>query len=138
VNEPKIIEEQIRLCEIPAPPFKEDLRGQELKRLFQNLGLQDVRIDKVGNVIGTRPGASRRPNLVFSAHLDTVFPEGTNVRVTRDGNVLKGPGIGDDCRGLAVMLATIQALVTSSTSTIAPVGSIRMSRDFPLIVVSAS
>src|ERR1700730_6069407 len=67
-NEPRIIEEQIRICEIPAPPFKEEQRAQELKRLFHNLGLQNVRIDKAGNVIGTRPGTSRRPNLVFSAH----------------------------------------------------------------------
>src|SRR5579884_3945416 len=116
-NEPKIIEEQIRVCEIPAPPFKEEQRGLELKRLFQNLGLQNVRIDKAGNVIGVRPGASARPNLVFSAHLDTVFPEGTNVKVTREGNVLKGPGIGDDCRGLAVMLATIQALNEAKVQT---------------------
>jgi len=116
-NEPRIIEEQIRICEIPAPPFKEDQRGHELQRLFQNLGLQDVRIDKAGNVIGARPGTSRRPNLVFSAHLDTVFPEGTNVKVTRDGHVLKGPGIGDDCRGLAVMLGTIQALNEAKAQT---------------------
>lgn len=116
-NEPKIIQEQIRVCEIPAPPFKEEQRGQELKRLFQNLGLQNVHIDKVGNVIGTRPGASPKPNLVFAAHLDTVFPEGTNVKVTREGNVLKGPGIGDDCRGLAVMLATIGALNEAKVQT---------------------
>jgi tripeptide aminopeptidase len=116
-NEPKFIEEQIRVCEIPAPPFKEDQRGLELKRLFQSLGLQEVRIDKVGNIIGVRPGASRRPNLVFSAHLDTVFPEGTNVKVTRDGNVLKGPGIGDDCRGLAVMLGVIRALNDAKVQT---------------------
>jgi tripeptide aminopeptidase len=109
-NEPKTIEQEIRICEIPAPPFKEAERGQELRRLFSGLGLKDVRIDKAGNVIGVRPGRSEHPNLVFSAHLDTVFPEGTNVKVTREGNILKGPGIGDDCRGLAVMLATIQAL----------------------------
>src|SRR5882762_3080030 len=89
-NEPKFIDEQIRICEIPAPPFKETERAQELKRLFTNLGLKNVRIDKVGNVIGVRPGQSPRPNLVFSAHLDTVFPEGTNVKVARDGSVLKG------------------------------------------------
>ena len=116
-NEPKYIEEQIRVCEIPAPPFKEGQRAQELKRLFENLHLQNVRIDKAGNVIGTRPGASTHPNLVFSAHLDTVFPEGTNVKVTREGNLLKGPGIGDDCRGLAVMLATIQALNDAKVQT---------------------
>src|SRR5271167_1389902 len=74
------------------------------------MGLRDVRIDQAGNVIGVRPGASARPNLLFAAHLDTVFPEGTNVTVTRQGTLLKGPGIGDDCRGLAVMLAVIRAL----------------------------
>lgn len=116
-NEPKSIEQQMRICEIPAPPFKETERGQELKRLFVNLGLKNVRIDKVGNVIGTRQGVAPRPNLVFSAHIDTVFPEGTNVKATREGSLLKGPGIGDDCRGLAVMLATIQALNEAKVQT---------------------
>jgi acetylornithine deacetylase/succinyl-diaminopimelate desuccinylase-like protein len=109
-NEPRTLETQVRLCEIPAPPFQEEARGRELKRLFEELGLRAVRVDGAGNVIGVRPGKAARPNLVFSAHLDTVFPEGTNVKVARDGGVLKGPGIGDDCRGLAVMLATIRAL----------------------------
>lgn len=109
-NEPAAIEQQVRLCEIPAPPFKEELRGKELRRLFEELGLKDVRIDRAGNVIGVRPGRAAHPNLVFSAHLDTVFPEGTDVKVKRDGSVLKGPGIGDDCRGLAVMLSVIRAL----------------------------
>ena len=109
-NEPRTIDLQARLCEIPAPPFQEAVRGQELKRLFQELGLRDVRTDAAGNVIGVRPGKAARPNLVFAAHLDTVFPEGTNVKVTREGEILKGPGIGDDCRGLAVMLAVIRAL----------------------------
>jgi tripeptide aminopeptidase len=109
-NEAATIEMQARLCEIPAPPYHEEVRGKELARLFQELGLRDVRTDKAGNVIGVRPGKAAHPNLVFSAHLDTVFPEGTNVKVTREGEVLKGPGIGDDCRGLAVMLAVIRAL----------------------------
>jgi tripeptide aminopeptidase len=109
-NEPEAIDRQIRLCEIPAPPFHETARGQEVQRLFQQLGLKDVRMDKAGNVIGVRPGKAAHPNLVFAAHLDTVFPEGTNVKVTRDGDVLKGPGIGDDCRGLALMLAVIRSL----------------------------
>jgi tripeptide aminopeptidase len=109
-NEPQFIEEQIRVCEIPAPPFHEDARGKELARLFTQMGLHDVRIDKAGNVIGVRPGGSPRPNLLFQAHLDTVFPEETNVKVTREGDLLKGPGIGDDCRGLGMMLAVIKAL----------------------------
>jgi tripeptide aminopeptidase len=109
-NEPRTLDLQARLCEIPAPPFKEEVRGRELARLFGELGLKDVRTDKAGNVIGVRPGKAAHPNLVFSAHLDTVFPEGTNVTVTRAGDIMKGPGIGDDCRGLAVMLAVIRAL----------------------------
>jgi acetylornithine deacetylase/succinyl-diaminopimelate desuccinylase-like protein len=109
-NEPQILELQVHVCEIPAPPFKEENRGRELARLFTELGLKDVRTDKAGNVIGVRPGKAARPNLVFSAHLDTVFPEGTSVKVTREGDVMKAPGIGDDCRGLAVMLGVIRAL----------------------------
>lgn len=109
-NEPSVVEQQIKLCEIPAPPFHEEVRGRELQRLFQSLGLREVRTDRAGNVIGVRPGASAHPNLVFAAHLDTVFPEGTDVKVTTDGAVLKGPGIGDDCRGLALMLGVIRAL----------------------------
>ena len=116
-NEPHFIEEQIRICEIPAPPFKEEARGKELERLFKQMGLQDVRIDKAGNVIGVRPGAAAHPNLLFEAHLDTVFPEGTDVKVKRDGDLLKAPGIGDDCRGLAMMLGVIQALNDAKVQT---------------------
>ena len=109
-NEPAAIDEEVRVCEIPAPPFHEQARGMELKRLFEGLQLKDVRIDKAGNVVGVRPGKAAHPNVVLAAHLDTVFPEGTNVKVTREGAVLKGPGIGDDCRGLAVILAVARAL----------------------------
>ncbi len=109
-SEPHFVDEQIRLCEIPAPPFKEEVRGKELARLFTAAGLENVRIDKAGNVLGDRPGAEAHPHLVVAAHLDTVFPEGTDVHVTRTGNVLKGPGIGDDCRGLAALLSVIHAM----------------------------
>ena len=110
VNEPHFIDEQIRVCEIAAPPFMEQKRAAEMERIFKQLGLQDIRIDKAGNVIGVRPGASAHPNLLFQAHLDTVFPEGTDVKVKREGDVLKAPGIGDDCRGLAMIMGVIQAL----------------------------
>ena len=116
-NEPRTVELQARLCEIPAPPYQEAARGQELQRLFQELGLRDVRVDAAGNVIGVRGGKAPRPNLVFAAHLDTVFPAGTNVQVTRAGDLLKGPGIGDNCRGLAVMLAVIGALNEAQVET---------------------
>src|SRR5512133_1188724 len=68
-NEPQTIDLQGKICEIPAPPFHEEERGKELKRLFEGLKLKDVRIDKSGNVIGVRPGKAAHPNLVFSAHL---------------------------------------------------------------------
>ena len=109
-SEPHFVDEQVRLCEIPAPPFHEDVKGAELARLFKAAGLENVRIDKAGNVLGDRPGASPKPHLVLAAHLDTVFPPGTDVHVTRTGNVLKGPGIGDDCRGLAAVLSVIHAM----------------------------
>jgi tripeptide aminopeptidase len=109
-SEPQTIEDQIRFCEVPAPPFKETARGEVLRREFTRLGLQNVRVDRAGNVLGDRPGTAVRPRLVVAAHLDTVFPEETNVKVTRQGNTLRGPGIGDDCRGLAVLTAIIRTL----------------------------
>jgi len=109
-NEPQVLEEQIRICEIAAPPFKEEKRALAMKAVFERLGLENVRIDEIGNVLGERPGKSERPHFVMAAHLDTVFPEGTDVRVKREGAVFKGPGIGDDCRGLAVLIGVIRAL----------------------------
>lgn len=111
VDEPRLIEDQIAICEIPAPPFKEQARAERYRDLFREIGLVNVRIDREGNVLGERPGRAPRPHVVVSAHLDTVFPEGTDVRVKRDGSVLRGPGIADDCRGLAVVLGVARAIV---------------------------
>ena len=108
--EPQTIETQISICEVEAPPFKEAKRAEMYARLFREVGLQNVRIDKAGNVLGERPGAQPRPHLVFSAHLDTVFPEGTDVKVTRAGSILRGPGMADDCRGLTLLLAIARTL----------------------------
>ena len=116
-SEPQTIETQISVCQIEAPPFKEGKRGELLARLFREAGLMHVRTDRVGNVLGERPGAQPHPNLVVTAHLDTVFPEGTDVRVTREGAMLRGPGIGDDCRGLAVLVAVIRAMNQASVQT---------------------
>jgi acetylornithine deacetylase/succinyl-diaminopimelate desuccinylase-like protein len=116
-SEPRTIEDQVRFCEVPAPPFKEGARGQLLRRTFMELGLQNVRVDRVGNVLGDRPGQAPRPRLVVAAHLDTVFPEGTPVSVTRQGNVLRGPGIGDNCRGLAALVSVVRSLNAGSVRT---------------------
>jgi acetylornithine deacetylase/succinyl-diaminopimelate desuccinylase-like protein len=115
--EPQTIEDQIKLCEVEAPPFKETKRAQLYAQMFRDIGLQNVRIDKEGNVLGERRGTQPRPHLVFSAHLDTVFPEGTNVTVKREGTMLHAPGIGDDCRGLAVVLAVARVMVKDNIQT---------------------
>jgi len=116
-SEPQTIEDEIRFCEIPAPSFKENVRGAELKNVFQQLGLQNVRVDTAGNVLGDRPGAAPHPHFVIAAHLDTVFPEGTDVHVKREGAILHGPGIGDDCRGLAVLVSIIRSLKQANVKT---------------------
>jgi acetylornithine deacetylase/succinyl-diaminopimelate desuccinylase-like protein len=109
-EESQVIRDQIRFCQIPAPPFHESARAAALKAAFEQTGLSNVRIDRVGNVLGEWSGVAARPKVVVAAHLDTVFPEGTDVRVAREGGRLRGPGIGDDCRGLAVLLAIARTL----------------------------
>ena len=106
------LEQQRTICEIPAPPFKEQARGLEMKRRFEALGYKTV-IDSIGNVIAERRGDGTWPTLVVAGHLDTVFPEGTNVKVTTTGTRMKGPGISDDCRGLAVILSVARAYARS-------------------------
>jgi len=109
-SEPRTIADQIKFCETPAPPLKESVRAELLKRAFLDVGLNGVYQDRAGNVIGYRPGTAERPRVVIAAHLDTVFPEGTSVLVRRVGQRLIGPGIGDNCRGLAVLVAVARAL----------------------------
>src|SRR5687767_9371433 len=116
-DEMRTIEDQIRICEVEAPPFQEAKRGELYATMLRETGLKNVRTDAEGNVIAERPGAGARPNVVLSAHLDTVFPRGTNVKVRRNGYVLRGPGIGDDCRGLADLLAVARALNKAAVTT---------------------
>lgn len=116
-TEPQTVEEQVALCQIPAPPFKEQARAADYRRRMEALGLRNVRVDAEGNVIGERPGDPGEPVVLISGHLDTVFPEGTDVTVRREGTVLRGPGIGDDCRGLAVVLAVARALDAAQVRT---------------------
>jgi tripeptide aminopeptidase len=102
------LSQQKTICEIPAPPFKEAARAAEYKRRLDALGLR-ARVDAVGNVIAERRGTGKGPTIVLAGHLDTVVPEGTDVRVREEGGRMKAPGIGDDCRGLAVVLAVARA-----------------------------
>ena len=106
----EITEEQVRICAIPAPPFDERIRAGYLRERFSEIGFEDARIDEEGNCLALRRGRSPSPLLVVSAHLDTVFPEGTDVTVRRLGNKLLAPGISDDGCGLVALLAVAQAL----------------------------
>lgn len=103
-------EELIRVCEIPAPPFGESLRAAYVLERFKELGLSKVHRDEEGNVIGVRPGRYKRPSVVVSAHLDTVFPDGTDVSVRREAKRLCAPGISDNACGIASLLTTARAL----------------------------
>ncbi len=110
-------DELVRICEIPAPPFKEEQRAREIARRFTEIGLALVRFDEEGNVIAERPGLSAEPRIVISAHLDTVFPEGTNVTVRRDGARFHAPGISDNTSGIVSLIALARALEAGGLKT---------------------
>jgi tripeptide aminopeptidase len=111
--------EQKRITEIPAPPFKEKVRAEYFLKRMQELGFKDASIDSEGNVIALRKGSGGgRPKLVVSAHLDTVFPEGTDVTVKEKDGVILAPGIGDDSRGLAALLSLIKCINANDVATV--------------------
>jgi acetylornithine deacetylase/succinyl-diaminopimelate desuccinylase-like protein len=106
----RVVNETIALTEIPAPPFKESARAKAFFDMLKQSGLSNLETDAEGNVMGVRRGTGGGPLLAIAAHLDTVFPEGTDVRVKRQGTRLSAPGIGDNSRSLAVLLAIIRAM----------------------------
>ncbi len=113
---------QLELARIPAPPFGEKLRGEWLRKQFTQVGLEDVHIDKVGNVVGIRPGSDPGARYVaITAHIDTVFPEGTPLDVHREGRRLYGPGISDNGAGVVGMLAVASAMRSANVTTTSPV-----------------
>src|SRR5437764_1164556 len=97
---------QLDIARIPAPPFGEVARGQWLREKFNVLGLEEIEVDEVGNVIGVLPGRDREPPAVaVTAHLDTVFPSDTEITIHEDRDRLYGPGVSDNAAGLTAMLA---------------------------------
>jgi len=104
-NADKITAEQIGICSVPASPFGEEERAEYLRQKFSELGLTEVEIDEEGNCLGLLRGASLAPLIVVSAHLDTVFPRGTNFTIVKREHKLFAPGIADDGCGLAALLA---------------------------------
>jgi len=120
-DDDRALAEQKRITEIPAPPYKEQVRASYYLKRFFELGFKDASIDAEGNVIGLRKGSGGGPKLVVSAHLDTVFPEGTDVTVKEKDGVILAPGIGDDSRGLAALLSLIQAMNANQIATVGDV-----------------
>jgi tripeptide aminopeptidase len=113
----EITEEHIAICSIPAPPFGERERAEYLCARFRELGLSNAHLDEEGNCIALRRGQVDEPLLVISAHLDTVFPAGTDFTVRRSGNKLLAPGISDDGCGLAALIAIAGALQLAKLQT---------------------
>jgi len=108
-QEPRLQQWQLDLARIAAPPFGESARSRWLLDKFNQLGLEDVHQDQVGNVFGTRAGHGSG-FISLSAHLDTVFPAGTPLNVRQQGSRLYGPGVSDNGAGVTAMLAIAAAL----------------------------
>jgi len=115
--EPQTHRDLIMLTEIPAPPFKEEQRAKKFAEMLREAGADEVRIDAAGNVVALRRGQTGNRTVALDAHLDTVFPEGTDVTVKVRGDTLFAPGIGDDTRGLMVVLTVLRAMAASGIKT---------------------
>ena len=115
------VDRLITLTEIPAPPFQEGTRATALADMLKAAGLDDISTDESGNVIARRPGKRGDRTIAVVAHIDTVFPEGTDVTVRREGNTYFAPGIGDNTRGLVVLLSLVGAMNTHNIETAADI-----------------
>ena len=112
--EAKTLERHITLTEIEAPPFKEEKRAKVFAEYYRDLGMDSVWIDSEGNVLGLLMGSEGEKTVALDAHLDTVFPEGTNVKVRIENDTLFAPGIGDDTRGLSMLLTILETIKTNN------------------------
>jgi tripeptide aminopeptidase len=119
--EPETMSNLVLLTEIPAPPYKEDKRAAKFAEMIKALGVDSVWTDTAGNVIALRKGQSGKKRVLLEAHMDTVFPEGTDVKVVKKGDTLYAPGIADDTRGLASVLTLLKVINQSNIKTDADV-----------------
>ena len=113
--------ELVALTEIPAPPFKEAERARRYATMLRAAGADSVAIDAAGNVVALRRGTRRNRTVVIAGHLDTVFPEGTDVQVRMHGDTLFAPGVGDNTRGLILLLQLMRAMVHTNLRTAADI-----------------
>ncbi len=113
----RTVDDIIALTQVPAPSFQETERARAFLAMAEAHGLKHLEIDAEGNVTGLRPGAGNGPLICIAAHLDTVFPAGTDLTVRREGTRLLAPGVGDDTRSLAVLLAWLRAMDAAGVRT---------------------
>ncbi len=106
----QLLDLAIRIQQVPAPTFEEQQRAEFMRGQFEKEGLTDVSIDSVSNVYGRLPGKDNARPLIVSAHLDTVFPAGTDLSLQREAERIQGPGIGDNSLGVASLLGLLWAL----------------------------
>jgi len=112
-----IVDEWITLVEMPAPSGQEQARAAYIRAEMQRLGLSDIRTDDMSNVSGVRKGSGGGPTVVFAAHMDTVFPKATDLKVKREGDILRAPGVGDDTANLMATLEMFRALNRGNVQT---------------------
>ncbi len=120
-SDERTLQDQVELTEIPSPPFGEEARGRRMAKLLNDAGLSDIHTDDVGNVMATRHGQEAGSPVALSAHLDTVFPADTHVKVRAEDGVLRAPGISDDGRGLAALVTVARAIVEADVATRRPI-----------------
>ncbi len=113
----RTVEDIVTLTQVPAPSFQETARARAFHAMAEAHGLKNLEIDAEGNITGLRPGAGNGPLVCVAAHLDTVFPPGTDLTVRREGTRLYAPGVGDDTRSLAVLLAWLRAMDAAGVRT---------------------
>lgn len=109
----RVIEKAVEIQQIPAPTFEEAQRAEFVRRSFVEEGLKHVSMDDAGNVYGCLEldgGRSKVKPLVVSAHLDTVFPRGTDLAVKRDDEKIYGPGLGDNSLGVAALFGLVWSI----------------------------
>ena len=111
-DDERTLQELLEMCRIPAPSHMEQKKAEYVREKMERLGLEDVHIDEVGNVLGTIRGNGDGPKLMLAAHTDTVFSMDTDLTVKKEGNRYICPGINDDTRAIAEILSIVRAMKT--------------------------
>lgn len=109
-DDERTLKELLEMCQIPAPSHMEKEKAEYVMNKMNEIGLDDVHMDAVGNVFGTIKGNGDGPRLMLAAHTDTVFPLDTDLTVKKEGNRYFCPGINDDTRAIAEILSIARAM----------------------------